>query len=68
MYYYDKKIYPNSLTVDVKDGLLWVSLPKVPKRFLLSFIRDYHNFDVNLFWQDIRENASLRVSSFLESK
>lgn len=68
VYYYDKKIYPNSLTVDVKDGLLWVSLPKVPKRFLLSFIRDYHNFDVNLFWQDIRENASLRVSSFLESK
>lgn len=68
VYYYDKKIYPNSLTVEVKDGLLWVSLPKLPKRFLLSFIRDYHNFEINLFWQDISENIALRVREFLNQK
>lgn len=67
LFYYDKKVYPKSLEVEVKDGLLWVSLPKVPKRFWLSFIRDYHNFDVNLFWQDISENAAIRVRSFLEN-
>ena len=62
----DKKIYPNSLyTVEI-DGILWSSLPKIKNRFLLSFIKDYHFADINLFWKDIEENAVLRVQSWLK--
>jgi hypothetical protein len=45
-----------------------VSLPKVPKRFLMSFVKDYHRFDVTLFWEDIRQNALQRVEAFSHEK
>ena len=62
----DKKIYPNSLYTIEIDGILWSSLPKIKNRFLLSFIKDYHFADINLFWKDIEENAVLRVQSWLK--
>ena len=55
--YEDKKIYSQSVSVKVIDGLLWTTLPKVPKRFLMSFIKNYHFADINLFWKDIEENS-----------
>ena len=57
-------IYPNSLTVTVIDGLLWTTLPDIPGKFFLSFIKNYHFADINLFWKDIQENAVLRVDSW----
>jgi hypothetical protein len=42
--------------------LVWVSLPKIPKRFLLRFIKNYHYADINLFWADISANAQLRAA------
>jgi hypothetical protein len=33
--YYDNVLYEKSLAVEKINGMLWVSLPKVPKRFLL---------------------------------
>lgn len=62
----DKKIYPNSLYTKEIDGILWSSLPKIKNRFLLSFIKDYHFADINLFWKDIEENAVLRVQNWLK--
>lgn len=64
--YYDQTLYPKCLEVEVKDGLLWTSLPKVPKRFWVSFVKDYHRFDITFFWKDINENAKRRVVAFLE--
>lgn len=64
----DKKIYPQSLSVQKIDGMLWSSLPKIKKRFLLSFIKNYHFADINLFWKDIQENAVLRTQSWLSQK
>lgn len=61
----DGKLYPNSLRIQKIDGMIWVSLPKIPKRFWLSFIKDYHFGDINLFWEDIRQNAQLRSATFL---
>jgi len=58
--YYDKEIYPESITIEMIDGMIWASLPKVPKRFFMSFIKNYHAFDINLFWKDISENSVLR--------
>lgn len=65
--YSDLNIYPKSLEVTVNDGMLWVSLPKIPKRFWLSFVSNYHFADINLFWEDIRQNTQLRIDAFLEN-
>ena len=43
--YYDKEIYPKSITIEMIDGMIWASLPRVPKRFFMSFIKNYHAFD-----------------------
>ena len=51
-------------TIEI-DGILWSSLPKIKNRFLLSFIKDYHFADINLFWKDIEENAVLRTQNLL---
>lgn len=64
MLYSNNKIYPKSIEVEVHDGLLWVSLPQVPKRFFMQFIYDYHFADINLFWKDIQLNAQLRVDTY----
>ena len=62
----NKKIYPNSLSIQKTDGILWSSLPKIKKRFLLSFIKNYHFADINLFWKDIQENAVNRADNWLK--
>jgi hypothetical protein len=62
--YNNNKIYPQSLTVEVKNGILWVSVPKVPKRFLMRFIKNYHFADINLFWEDIRLNTLQRIDAY----
>ena len=62
----NKKIYPNSLSVKKTDGILWSTLPKVKKRFFLSFIKNYHFADINLFWKDIQENALIRTDNWFK--
>lgn len=66
VFYSDLNVYPKSLEVTVNDGMLWVSLPKIPKRFWLSFVSNYHFADINLFWDDIRQNTQLRIDSYLK--
>ena len=64
--YTDKKLYKNALKIEVTDGLIWSTNPKFPMRFLMSFIENYHSGDINLFWQDIRENALLRTKTWIK--
>jgi hypothetical protein len=64
--YSDDRIYPKSLNVEIKDGLLWVSVPKVPKRFFMRLIKNYHFADINLFWEDIRLNVQERIHAYLD--
>ena len=62
--YYDGMIYPNSLSIELIDGMVWARTPKVPKRFWLSFVKDYHFADITIFWKDIRENTRMRIEAF----
>ena len=62
----DGKIYPNALRLEVVDGLVWSSVPKIPKRFFLSFIKNYHFADINLFWKNIEQNAVNRVNAWYQ--
>ena len=64
--YSDKKIYPKSLSVEIIDGMIWSTLPKVPKRFFLSFVKNYHFADINLFWADIEKNAVVRSEAWFK--
>ncbi len=60
------KLYKHALKVYVKDGLLWTTLPRFPYRIFALRKKRYHTGDINLFWEDIRENAVLRVQSYFE--
>ena len=63
--YYDKKIYPNSVSISIYDGLLWSSVPKgIKSNIILKLTNNYHFGDINLFWKDISINARNRVNSF----
>lgn len=55
----------NVLKIEITDGLVWSTNPKFPMRFFMSFMKNYHVGDINLFWQDIRENAELRTKTWL---
>jgi len=35
-------------------------------RLFMSLIKNYHSGDINLFWQDIRENSQLRLNTYLK--
>lgn len=62
------KIYKQALEVYVKDGVLWISVPHFPYRLLMFIKKGYHAGDINLFWEDIKENATLRVESYLKKQ
>ena len=63
--YTNKKIYDKALKIEVSDGLVWSSNPKFPMRLFMSPIKNYHSGDINLFWQDVKENAALRLNTYL---
>ena len=65
--YTDLELYPKSLSLQKIDGMLWVTVPKIPKRFLMSLISNYHFADVNLFWKDISINALERTEEWFNS-
>ncbi|CAM1342753.1 DUF3089 domain-containing protein [Tenacibaculum amylolyticum] len=64
--YSNGKLYDKALKIEITDGLVWSTNPKFPLRFFMSFLRKYHAGDINLFWQDIRENAEARTNSWLQ--
>ena len=69
LYFYDEKVYAKSLKTKLTNGMLWVSLPKnVPNRFMLSFIRNYHFGDINLFWEDINQNVKNRIKNYSKNQ
>jgi hypothetical protein len=64
--YSNGKIYKRALKIQIVDGMVWSTNPKFPMRFFMSFMKNYHIGDINLFWLDIKENAELRTNTWLE--
>jgi len=62
------KVYDKALKIQITDGLVWTTLPRFPLRFFMSFKKNYHIGDVNLFWKDIQDNAVLRTNSWLKKQ
>ena len=59
-----KKTRQQLCDAKVHDGILWVHRPKFPGSRLIKN-PNYHIGDYNLFYLDVRENAALRLQSFL---
>ncbi len=57
------KVYKQTTDAQNHNGLLYVRRPKFPGSFLY-FTRNYHPGDINLFYLNIRENVSTRISMF----
>jgi hypothetical protein len=65
--YSSGKMYSEAVKIQITDGMVWSTNPKFPLRFFMSFLKNYHVADINLFWQDIKENAELRTKTWLEN-
>ena len=64
LFYTDDKVYPNSVKIILKDGLVWSYLPRIPKRLFLLMKKNYHAADINLFWKDIEINSLNRLEAW----
>lgn len=67
LFYNFNRLYMNVCGAQSHYGLLWVRKPKLPGAFLVA-IKNYHVGDINLFYQNVRENSILRVHEFLKAK
>ncbi len=65
--YSNGKLYTKALKIEITDGMVWSTNPKFPMRFFMSFMKNYHVGDINLFWQDIKENVELRTKTWLKN-
>lgn len=58
-----KNVRDQSVDAQVNDGMLWVSKPSLPGSKLVM-TKNYHPFDYNFYWVNIRENVQKRVNAF----
>jgi len=66
--FWNGKLYEKSFDTHLIDGAVWISTPHFIYRSLAWVNSDYHIGDINLFWEDIRENISLRIKAFYNQK
>ncbi len=57
------KMMYQKVDAQVHDGILWINKPYVKGRFLIN-TKIWHFADINLFWQNMRENVALRINNF----
>lgn len=62
--YSNGKMYKNSFDTHTANGVIWISTPHFPYRYVAFMMQNYHSGDINLFWEDIRENSLLRIKSY----
>ncbi len=60
----NEKLYVKSFNTNLENGIVWISTPRFPYRYLAFTMDNYHAGDINLFWEDIRQNAILRSRSY----
>lgn len=58
-------IYPQFVDAEVHKGILMASKPKFPGSFFFRW-KNYHVGDLNLYYMNVRENAAMRVQSFMK--
>lgn len=61
------KVYKQTQNAQVEGSALWVSHPRFPGSFLYGK-KNYHAGDINLFYVDIRKDASRRILYFFRKR
>jgi hypothetical protein len=61
------KVYTKTQNTQAEGSALWVSHPRFPGSFFYRK-KNYHAGDINLFYVDIRKDASRRIAYFLGAK
>jgi len=59
------KVFRQRVDAHSQNGILWAHRPKFPFSFLMK-TSNYHIADFNFYYIDVRENAKLRVKSYLD--
>ena len=62
----NNKLYVKVFETHLIDGAIYIDRIKFPLGFLGRKIPNFHSGDVNLFWENIRENARLRTSYYIK--
>lgn len=62
----NEKFYKESFDTHLQNGIIWISTPHFPYRYLAFTMKHYHIGDINLFWEDIRQNAMVRAKKYLD--
>lgn len=60
-----ESLLPNLVTAQLTGtgGILWVETDAILEE-RREPLKDYHTYDINLFWMNIRENVRLRIDNF----
>ena len=61
------KIYNQHIDAQVHESILWANKPKFKGSIFLR-TKNYHPADINFYYFNIRENASLRVAQFIKNR
>ena len=66
----NQKVFPNAVVIESINEAVYIKTPKMgfPKSLFLSFLKDYHKGDINIFWEDIRQNSILRTRKYFQSQ
>ena len=66
----NQKVFPNAVVIESIDEAVNIKTPKMgfPKSLLVSFLKDYHKGDINIFWEDIRQNSILRTRKYFQNQ
>jgi hypothetical protein len=64
---FDQGVLPHIVQASIAGNVLWIKKPEVhgKAKFILTFQKNYHAGDFNLFYKDIQENAKLRTANYL---
>ena len=64
------KVFPNAVVIESINEAVYIKTPRMgfPKSLLVSFLKDYHKGDINIFWEDIRQNSILRTRKYFQSQ
>ena len=62
----NNKLYVKVFETHLIDGAIYIDKIKFPLGFLGRKMQNFHTGDVNLFWENIRQNARLRTMSYFE--
>lgn len=63
-YYTNDRIYANAFDIKINNGVVSICNLIAPFSYSSWMYPDFHIGDINLFWEDIRQNANFRVLTF----